>query len=480
MHGCCDDEPSGGYADTLKALLEGETPHLDFINRTTWTQTQSFDPWERVLEGENLLSAALLIALSGDQLANYPHLKNGITTFANHCNWPELPLITAQVQLLKVLSEDKPCEPVTTISGYHPFAKGKYWDWADVPFTLQHAKLGLLHALLAFHCPDIGYDVSAQAIADWQTQLLDSDYTPTPLFQREGSTTEQELTAYHYLLYKSVAQLWQCPRSAAISEALRSKIETVPLKLTAFFGVVETYLASKQSAPTPKSTPLPTIIADADVLLGGFRTEHRSLFCTLSGSRTSLGYMRKGDVKILAYGPQALPLSECQEFGIEAPASGNLSKIQVGEFLIDMSNTVKIPCEPSFNTHPSNYGILPAPYDYAQIHQEYAHDILQVSFTPHRWEGSRDIAFVFYVKAHNCLLENGTLIKPKSLNRFEGPSQALALQASQATLTLIPGQGVEHMKIIPLSGEAAYWGADYLISFKLPHRGGCLYRWKLT
>lgn len=479
-HTCCDDEPSGGYADTLKALLEGETSHLDFLNRQTWTKAPPIDPWERVLDGENLLSAALLIHLSGEQIADYPKLKNGIDVFAEHCNWPELPLITAQVQLLKMLTESGGrCEPSFTQSGYHPFAKGGYWDWADVPFALQHAKLGILHALLAFQSPLSKFEESAQAIADWQTQLLDEDYTPMPLFQREGTTTEGELLAFHYLLYKAIAQLRQCPRASSIAEAMRARLEEMTLSLPAFFSVVEAYLTRQLAPPVPKAVPLPAIIADTEVLIGGFRTAHRTILCAQSGSRTGLGYVRKGDVKILSYGPQAFPLAECQEFGIEAPASAKHARMQVDEFFINMSNVVKIPLEPPINDHPSTFGMLPPPFDYAQIHQEYANDILEISFTPHKWKESRDIAFVFYVKAFNCLLEDGTLIKRKSLDRFEGPSQSLALQAAQSTLTLIPGQGVQQIKIIPLSGEDVYWGADYLISFKLPN-SGCLYRWKIT
>ena len=145
-----DDELSGGYADTLRALAEGETPQLEFLNRHSWSGGLSKNPWERILEGENLLSAAMLLTLSGTKAAEVPKLLEGIQAFASHCNWPEIPLITAQVQLLKVLTEGSQPEPLTEIKGVTPFAKGGYWEWADVPFAHQNSQLAIFYALIAF------------------------------------------------------------------------------------------------------------------------------------------------------------------------------------------------------------------------------------------------------------------------------------------------------------------------------------------
>ena len=130
--------------------------------------------------------------------------------------------------------------------------------------------------------------------------------------------------------------------------------------------------------------------------------------------------MRKGDVKILSYGPQALPLAECSEFGIEAPIKSRHCSIRVDESSLSMHQIVKLSCEPSVNGSVATFGMLPAPYHFGEIGQKFAHEVLEISFTPHIWENHPDLAFVFFVKASNCLLDDGKLIKPRSLDRYRG------------------------------------------------------------
>jgi hypothetical protein len=475
-----EDEFSGAYSDTIKALLEKQSPLLDFIEHHQWVNGDlPSSPWARIDLGENLLAAALLISLAGKKIAEYPQLLREIEVFTQKSGWPRISLVTGQAQLLQLLAGISDAALPAEADGYYPFVEGHYWSWADIPFMIQHAQLGIIHTLLAFHQPDSGYRATSKAIADWQTQLLDSDGIPTTLYQREGATTETQLLATHYILYRAIAQLHQCTRAAAISETILLKLHQIetPSRLPLYLFAVEAFLESQLPPPPPEVKSLPEMIADPKVLIAGYRSSTRSVICSLSGSRTGIGYIRKGDVKILSYGPHGFPLTECQQYGIEAAATLGAGEMAVGENAFNLSRIIKLPAEPPANNHPATFGMLPAPFEFAEIRQEYADDILHVSYKPYS-SRSRELGFAFFAQASNCLLSDGTLIKRKSLEQFSGKSQPLALQANHATLTLLPADGTE-MQIIPLAGSDDFWGADYLIAFKTPD-AGCFYKWKVT
>lgn len=474
----CEDEYTTAFFDAIKALQEGTQPQLDFIHRMQGTET-SDNPWDRIDTGENLLSAALLAAITGKKISEYPYLLSNCQAFIESASWPNISLIEAQAQLLGVLAGSEEVHvPVT--DGYYPFAEGRYWSWADVPFMLQHAHLGIIHALLAFFKPDSGCRATSKAIADWQTQLLDYDGLPTTLFQREGVATEVHLLAAHYLLYRAVSQLHQCPRSAAISERALSKLSEITRagSIPAYLYVVEFFLDQQLPSPVPEAAmQLPEMIADTNALIAGFRTPRRAVICTTAGSRTGLGYIRNEDARILSYGPQVAPYTECQHYGIEAPADLSNAGIQVGDAVFKLSRLLKLSIEPALSGHPATFGMLPAPFEYAEVQQEFANETLHIQYKPFSAR-AEDLAFVFFAQANHCLLADGTFIKRKSLERFDGQAQPIALQSSRGTLTLQPSEPTR-MQIIPLAGGEMFWGADYLIAFKTPDNG-FTYRWKVT
>ncbi len=479
---CCEDEPSGQYSDALKALHVGEKPHLSFLNNQSWDIADAVrsNPWERVHDGEGLLSAALLVTLSGEKVNEYPSLSFAISAFAESASWPEVPLVNAQVQLLKLLSGQEVECSIADISRHFYLTKGHYWSWADAPFVFQQIQLGIVYTLIALTNFDESYLEAADSIAKWQAQLLDADGTPTPLFLREGQVSCSEFLAWNYLLNRSIAQLTQSSQAACRARAAIEKLKAVFNKgqFSPYLLLVETFLQTKSTLPSIEPLNLTETIADPVALIAAIRSKERSVFCTLTGSRTGLGFIRNGDAKILTYGPQALPLGECQQFGIEAPARAGSGTIQVADSAFKLTNSVKLPLQPSINSHPATYGMLPPPYDYAEIVQNYRKDELTIEFTPYRFDEEGELAFSFFVQARQCLMEDGTAVRPKSLDRYQGRSQSLLIQGNRGSIQLVTEEFCDEMQIIPLGGGDVFWGADYLISFMTPKRAQG-YQWKI-
>lgn len=475
-----DDERSQDVAATLTALEEGRT--LNSVQLDSLNDSSSHTPWDLVRLGESILCAALVHRLASEQGNKDPFpFADEIVALERTSSWPQLPLLEAIVDGSRTLLGENPRHYPESRRSCVPFVRGHFWDWADVPFLAENAELGLIHAMVALLTQHSHYAESAVAIAEWQQKLLDADNTPTNLYLREGTSSSTTLLALHYLLYRAVAQLRQCPRSAAISQRLLQQLHQVPLAspLPPYLLAVEAFLARQHPMPRIEEAELPEVVSDTEAFIAGFRTKEKSIFCSLTGSRTGLGCMRKGDASIVSFGPQGLPLGDCRQFGIESPLGSKRGALKMQGASFKLFNTVRLPLDLPSNEHPATYGVAPAPHHYADLQQEYTDDLFQIWFQPYSFDHKQELAFSFFAKASNCLLCNGTLIKRRSLDRYEGRSIPLTLQGSQGTLTLLPGDNEGSMQIIPLAGGEVFWGADYLISFKTPPTGKA-YQWKIS
>lgn len=373
---------------TLSALEEGRTllPGESCVLLDSLSESSTHTPWELVRIGESILCAALVHHLASEQQEKelFPYARQ-ISVLARHGRWPQLSLLEALIDGARTLLGEHPDHYPEGVGQCSPFARGHYWDWADVPFLAENAELGLLHALIAMLSSHTQYAESAKGIADWQQKLLDADNTPTTLYLREGTSSSTTLLALHYLLYRAVAQLHQCPYSAAISQRLLQQLHHTPwlLPLPPYLLAIEAFLARQQSMPPIEERELPQIVADSEAFIAGVRLKEKSVLCSLTGSRTGLGYIRKGDVKILSYGPQALPLGDCRQFGIESPLGSKRAALKMQGSAFKLFNTVRLPLDLPRDDHPATYGMAPTPYHYADLQQEFYDDLFQVWFQPY-------------------------------------------------------------------------------------------------
>ncbi len=148
---------------------------------------------------------------------------------------------------------------------------------------------------------------------------------------------------------------------------------------------------------------------------------------TLEGSKASIGAMKSGSSRILAFGPHAHPLTNSNLFGIcQAEGPWFCSSAQK-----DVWFQVEKQAETAFALY--SFGI---------------------SF-------EKPMAFVFYVEASECRIGNA-LFKPKSLQRFSG--EASTIHFDGMTLEIDRPLKIE---LIPLAGSKSYWGSSFLLAFWL-------------
>jgi hypothetical protein len=153
----------------------------------------------------------------------------------------------------------------------------------------------------------------------------------------------------------------------------------------------------------------------------------------LNGERTSLGTVCFKEIEIRALGPHALPLSDPNQFGIRNPLMDT-----------DWTRCAALP-EVWFKVESS---------DATEISLRF------MGVTP-----EKPLAFVFYVKAPLCVIEQFTL-KPKSLQRYAGEASSFLFKGKESALE-IQSTHTHKSQVIPLAGEGAFWNTEFLLSFEI-------------
>jgi len=155
-----------------------------------------------------------------------------------------------------------------------------------------------------------------------------------------------------------------------------------------------------------------------------FKNPNFSLALTLKGHA---GAIRVGNTMIPAFGPHAAPLSNPNLFGVADAFSQNRwfcsSAVKESWFQID-------------SIQGSSFGL---------------HSI-----------GATPIYFAFYVRAGECRIRE-KLFKPKSLQRFQGEADSVQFDGAEISV-----DRPLMTELIPLAGGDSFWGATFLLAFKLP------------
>ena len=182
---------------------------------------------------------------------------------------------------------------------------------------------------------------------------------------------------------------------------------------------------------------------DRDLGILAFAAPQMESCLTLSGWNTGLGAMRYKDVEIRALGPQRFPLSESDGFGI--------AQYQAHQAIIEMGSIegwTRCYAERDIWLH-VKAGLRENSLDF---------ETKWVGISP----AGGALAFVFYVAAKQCTLEDGSKFLPQNLHRYQGLSQKIIFNESLQISCSEPLR----MQVIPLSGSGCFWNTTFLIAFE--------------
>lgn len=349
----------------------------------------------------------------------------------------------------------------------------EYCPWLSLPYIPHHFELGIFLCLLSLMTGRQDLQETFLKLAQWQLNTLDAAGMPLAgLFVREKDSRIEEHLCLGYLLFRGAACLSHEAVFATVSQALFKKLterlEKDTNSIHPLWGLVEKWLDKYEmlSKASP-SLSLAESITDPSTALVGYRSLSQHAICTLHGAQTGLGSVRQGDVEIVSYGPQYLPLGDCQGFGIEGNALSDqgmrrsLIEWRRQSFILKgCTRLVDYPSTSSFETGQFR-GI------WLEVTQEFKrpHFYLKTSFLG--LNGWDEVAFSFFVKASRCRTHAKQILLPRTLERYEGPVQTLFLEGKEVVLELNMLSPKGTMQVIPLGGGNNFWDADFLIAYIL-------------
>lgn len=158
-------------------------------------------------------------------------------------------------------------------------------------------------------------------------------------------------------------------------------------------------------------------------------------------NRAQLGALRLGNIHIPSFGPHGTPFSHSHLFGIS-----DLPEKE-GWFCSVASK------ETWFQLNPIDSQSL---------------SLQSIGVDP-----DKPIYFVFYVRASECVIGDRPF-KPQSLQRFSGEVNSVRFIEGEDRLEMATDRPLP-IELIPLAGGDSFWGASFLLGFRVPIDMGRLF-----
>lgn len=343
----------------------------------------------------------------------------------------------------------------------------EYCPWLSLPYTPYHFEFGIFLCLIALLTKRDDFQEIVLRIARWQINTLDKDAKPLPgLFVREKEGRTLEHLCLSYLLFRSAAILSAQTPFAAIAKAIMKSIQVyidqTRESIDPLWVLIEKWL-DQYKILTPSSLELPEHIYDPSTALVGYRSPTWQVICTLHGAHTGLGELRQGDVEIVNYGPQYLPLGDCVGFGIEGNALSDQglrrSTIEWKRGSFILKGCTRLVDQPSSLLRVGQFRGI-----WLEVAQEFKKPHFHLRTTFLGLDGWEAVAFSFFVRAAECEVQTNVL-HPRTLERYEGEAQAVVLKGQESVLELQCQSFQGTMQVIPLAGGNNFWGADFLVAY---------------
>lgn len=463
------EDSSSYFEKTIKNFFQSQlVPQTDILEECEWQEPCLSE--ERAIENwRHLLALNLLYDLAS---LSQSEIATKIRIFERHPWNQSSQYLRALVALNHALAK----MPIPEV-GPHLLESGaalidlqEYCPWLSLPYIPYHYEFGIFLCLLALMTKRQDLQEIVLKLAHWQLNTLDVTGKPLlGLFVREQEGKALHHLCLSYLLFRSAATLRENTPFAEIAEVAMNSIQKYMEhdedKIHPLWPLIEKWLEQYQIVSNA-SLSLSEQVYDPSTALVGYRSASQHVVCTLHGGRTGLGVVRFGDIEIVNYGPQYLPLEECQGFGIEGNALSDhgmrRSILECRRHYFSMKGCARLVDQPSSTPFATgNFRGI-----WLEVAQEFKkpHLYLKTSFLG--LDGWESVAFSFFVKAAKSKIQSQCLL-PCTLDRYVGEAQTVIFENQQSVLELNPLICKGSMQVIPLAGGNNFWGADFLVAYFL-------------
>lgn len=461
---------SDAFSQSLDSLVRGEYFSLEtLVDDCVWEESSDLTTIVKK-NWRNLLALSLLNYFSENRNGGVRRL---IRVFESKPWNQDSQFFRALVSFVYRLNEIKLTQPSIRLldGGAALIELREYAPWLSIPYHPQHLELGIYLCGLAKIEPKLEWIESVRKLADWQLNALDGTGVPiASLFMRESDGHEGDLNLLYYLFYRGVSSLIPEDKynliTQRLEEVVSNQIKTQRTPPDSLWVLLERFF--KFEPIEYRAIDLPATIYDSSTALIGHRTLNQTIVCTAHGGHTGLGYVKFEDVEIINYGPQYFPLDDCRGFGIEGNQLSDhglrKSFLETHRHGFSIKGCLRLVDQPSENPK-VNHGLDRYRGIWMDAEQEYHSSKLTINTSFLGLEGWEGVGFSFFVKVNHCWLNHGLFMYPKRLDRYDGEIRSIQLRGEHGTIEIDPINKQGTMQVIPLSGEANFWGANFLITY---------------
>lgn len=444
-------------------------------------------PWELLEKWREMLALLLLLHQRGFLESCNEPISKYFSDLSKFSFWREFQLLSAYRTIIASLLK-KPCQQLLIAqfpSGACPLESGGHWSWGGIPHPLFHAELGILWCLYAYLFEDLKFLKAAEKLAEWQLNTLDHRFEPfTGLYSREGDVSQSTLLINNFLLFQAVAKMTKRQDLAFVAnqqlDFLKKMQARIFFKIPCLSAVMDHFFATRLPSIQAIEYHLPAAFEDAHLALAGCRTKEGSAVMTLFGGGSGMGCLHKDDIQIVNFGPQHLPLGDCQGFGIEGCGqflSPHVKKIQGDREVLAVEGVSRMaPYTKEIQSH-ALFRAGEHSGCWIDVKQQFEKGQLSIETLFRRVGDPQALAFAFFVKAQSCSVAQ-KIVKPRSFQRYQGKVFPVYLRGNEGMLTIDAKQECGELQVIPLGGGDNFWGGDFLIAY-LFDSNLCSYCWNI-
>lgn len=182
-----------------------------------------------------------------------------------------------------------------------------------------------------------------------------------------------------------------------------------------------------------------------------FKKPQLSGLISFEGRQSPLGMFKFQQMDIPAFGPQSMPINETNGFGILSTS---------GCYRFDGKNHITGWIQWAYNQQ------------WWQVEVDVQSDTIQIEISTKEEKLQKPFAFVFFVKAKQCLIQEDLILAPGSLEHYKGTNSQISFEKDHERISI---QSLKDATthVIPLAGEGCFWGGDFLLAYEVNSPKAC-------
>jgi hypothetical protein len=301
-------------------------------------------------------------------------------------------------------------------SGAIPIYHNAFFPWGGFPYPKEHGRLGSLIARLS----DSSMQKMAKNMFAFQQASLDHNLKPVcSFFEQEGRSTHSDLEKANANFFNSV-------------------------------GI----------SPNPSSS-----FIDRSLGIVARKNNHTTIIGLASGCKSGMGTFLYEDGGIINYGPLLSSVGNCSGFGMAGRGQNIKIQEEMDNFFLSYFCRLAAPSQ----RHKSLASLEDSGFSGIWMHGEIEGNPKGLAIKC-QFEGIsalQQIKFSIFGRGSACIVASSHRLSPRSLDRYQGPSQSVKFMGEVGGVEIEAGEGVGKMEIIPLAGDNSFWGADFMATYML-------------